>query len=89
MDASVPDAGRCRICGGRTRPSFAVCFCCSVLVRQLRMPLVPVVAMAAYRLGGGLHRHLRGYKDATRGRGPNGPCGRPGRTDRSVDGGSA
>ncbi len=65
MDASVPDAGCCRICGGRTRPSFAVCFCCSVLARQLRMPLVPVVAMAAYRLGGELHRHLRGYKDAT------------------------
>jgi predicted amidophosphoribosyltransferase len=28
------------------------------------MPLVPVVAMATYPLGGELHRHLRGYKDA-------------------------
>jgi predicted amidophosphoribosyltransferase len=28
------------------------------------MPLVPVVAMAEYRLGDQLHRRLRGYKDA-------------------------
>ena len=33
-------------------------------VRQLRMPLAPVLAIAEYRLGDGLHRRLRGYKDA-------------------------
>ncbi|MGD0312878.1 MAG: hypothetical protein ABSC90_10480 [Acidimicrobiales bacterium] len=52
------------MCGGRSRLPFAVCFCCSELVRQLRMPLVPVVATSTYRLGDELHRHLRGYKDA-------------------------
>ena len=34
------------------------------LVRQLQMPLAPVVAMAEYRVGDRLHRRLRGYKDA-------------------------
>jgi hypothetical protein len=75
MDASIPDTGCCRVCGGRTRPSFAVCFCCSVLVRQLHMPLVPVVAMAAYPLGGELHHHLRGYKDAAVAMWPSWPNG--------------
>jgi adenine/guanine phosphoribosyltransferase-like PRPP-binding protein len=36
------------------------------LVRQLQLPLAPVVAMADYRIGDGLHRRLRGYKDAPR-----------------------
>jgi hypothetical protein len=65
MDGVESDVGCCRVCGGRTRPPFAVCFCCSALVRQLGMPLVPVAATATYRLGDELHRHLRGYKDAT------------------------
>ncbi len=54
----------CRVCGGRAHAAFAHCFCCATLVGQLQMPLTPLVAMADYRVGGGLHRRLRGYKDA-------------------------
>ncbi len=54
----------CVVCGGPTRARFALCFCCDTTVHQLRMPLAPVLAMAEYRTGDGLHRRLRGYKDA-------------------------
>jgi len=58
------DVRACRVCDGPSRGPFAVCFCCRALVRQLRMPLVPVVAMTDYRVGDEMHRRLRGYKDA-------------------------
>ena len=54
----------CRSCDGPTQEEFGLCFCCTTLVRQLRMPLAPVVAITPYRLGDGMHRLLRGYKDA-------------------------
>ncbi len=54
----------CAMCGGRTRPSFAICYCCSTTALQLGMPLVPVVATGTYRIGDRWHRLLRGYKDA-------------------------
>ncbi len=54
----------CLVCGGPTHARFALCFCCDVTVHQLRMPLAPVLAIAEYRTGDGLHRRLRGYKDA-------------------------
>ena len=34
------------------------------LVRHLQMPLVPLVAVRRVPIGDGLHRRLRGYKDA-------------------------
>ena len=52
------------MCEGPTNARFAHCYCCRVLVRQLKMPLVPMVAVADYRIGDALHRRLRGYKDA-------------------------
>ena len=55
---------RCGVCGGPCRTGFACCYCCRTLVRQLGQPLVRVSAMADYRVGDGMHRHLRGYKDA-------------------------
>ncbi len=54
----------CGICGAPAAPGFALCFCCGILVRQLRMPLVPIVPIADYRFGDPLHRRLRSYKDA-------------------------
>jgi hypothetical protein len=54
----------CHVCGRPTHARFALCFCCDTTVHQLQMPLAPVVAMAEYRTGDGLHRRLRGYKDA-------------------------
>ena len=52
--------------GLRARPprGFAHCFCCTTIVEQLAMPLVPVVAMTEYRIGDRMHGLLRGYKDA-------------------------
>jgi hypothetical protein len=47
-----------------SRCGFALCFCCTAIVEQLGMPLVPVVAMTDYRIGDRMHRLLRGYKDA-------------------------
>ncbi len=64
MVVAGPDAEVCRVCGGAAPAGFAHCFCCATLVRQLRMRLVPVVAVAEYRVGDRLHRRLRGYKDA-------------------------
>jgi len=55
----------CRICEAPAARDFPLCFCCGVLVRQLGMPLVPVVAVARYRMGDPLHRRLRCYKDAS------------------------
>jgi hypothetical protein len=52
------------VCRSPTSPRYALCFCCDTTARQLALSLVPVAAMAHYRLGDGLHRHLRGYKDA-------------------------
>lgn len=54
----------CPVCRRPAGPGFALCFCCGILVRQLRMPLVPVEVVTDYRVGDGLHRALRGYKDA-------------------------
>jgi hypothetical protein len=54
----------CLVCGGPTHAPFALCFCCHTTVHQLRMPLAPVLAVAEYQTGDGLHRRLRGYKDA-------------------------
>ena len=54
----------CHVCGLAASGRFALCFCCDTLVRQLRLPLVPVVAMASCRVGDALHLCLRGYKDA-------------------------
>jgi adenine/guanine phosphoribosyltransferase-like PRPP-binding protein len=54
----------CLVCEAPAVSPFALCFCCATLVRQLRMPLVPVVALAEFEPGDALHRRLRGYKDA-------------------------
>ena len=54
----------CCICRAPTRLPFPLCFCCTSVARQLRLPLVPVATVADYRLGDPLHRCLRGYKDA-------------------------
>lgn len=54
----------CGVCGGPTRDGYALCFCCTSLVRQLGLPLVPVTSVLAYRLGDRNHYLLRGYKDA-------------------------
>src|SRR5271166_3575521 len=54
---------RCSVCGRPTR-GFARCFCCTTIVEQLGLPLVPVVAMTEYRIGDRMHGLLRGYKDA-------------------------
>jgi predicted amidophosphoribosyltransferase len=62
--ADRSDIATCRVCGRLHSGGFALCFCCATIVEQLRMPLVPVVAMADYRIGDRLHRLLRGYKDA-------------------------
>lgn len=54
----------CQVCEAPVVPPFVLCFCCAALARQLRMPLVPVVAVAEFEPGDRLHRRLRGYKDA-------------------------
>jgi len=59
-----PEPEVCRVCGGTAHADFAHCFCCATVVRQLRMPLVPVVTVVDYRVGDRMHRRLRGYKDA-------------------------
>jgi predicted amidophosphoribosyltransferase len=55
---------QCPVCGSPTPARFTLCFCCHATAGQLQLPLAPVAAMAHYRLGDALHRHLRGYKDA-------------------------
>jgi predicted amidophosphoribosyltransferase len=61
--SSLQAVARCRICDGPAQPGFAHCFCCTVLVGQLGQPLAPVTAVTPYRVGDGVHRLLRGYKD--------------------------
>ena len=53
----------CLVCAGVVHGRPPICFCCGVAARQLRLPLVPVVVMADYRVGDAAHRRLRGYKD--------------------------
>ncbi|HEX3461674.1 MAG TPA: hypothetical protein VHT49_12275 [Acidimicrobiales bacterium] len=65
METSALGFGVCRVCEGPTQPGFGLCFCCSTLVRRLRMPLAPVTAVTPYRVGDEMHRLLRGYKDAS------------------------
>jgi predicted amidophosphoribosyltransferase len=64
MPLSATRVQACPVCAGSPHPGFALCYCCATLVRQLRLPLVPVVAVVEYRTGDRLHRLLRGYKDA-------------------------
>ena len=64
MALPVFDVPACRVCGGAAHARFAHCFCCATVVRQLQMPLTPVVAVTEYRVGDRMHRRLRGYKDA-------------------------
>ncbi len=54
----------CRVCAMPARPGFALCYCCDTLLRQLRLPLAPVVVVSNYRIGDPMHRRLRGYKDS-------------------------
>jgi adenine/guanine phosphoribosyltransferase-like PRPP-binding protein len=61
---TAPSTPICCVCRAPTRRPFPLCFCCSTVSRQLRLPLVPVATVADYRLGDPLHRCLRGYKDA-------------------------
>jgi hypothetical protein len=61
---SAYETDGCTLCGGSCHLGFTLCYCCTTLVRQLQLPLAPVVAMARYRVGDPMHRRLRGYKDA-------------------------
>lgn len=58
----------CRVCGRAASHDdaarFPVCFCCRTVSGQLRLPLVPLMALSEYRVGDGTHRRLRAYKDA-------------------------
>lgn len=65
MDSDTAGSHSCMVCGAPTHDGYRRCFCCNLLVRQLRMPLVPLVAMETYRVGDVLHHRLRGYKDAS------------------------
>ena len=87
MALPVSHAPACRVCDGPTHTGFALCFCCTTLVRQLQMPLVPVAAVADYRVGDEMHRQLRGYKDAPVAETRRALARRTGRADRAVDGG--
>ena len=64
MDRVGFDTAVCRVCEGPCPAGFALCFCCRTAVRQLQLPLAPVVAITTYRVGDRTHRLLRGYKDA-------------------------
>ena len=64
MGSTPVGFGICRPCEGPTRPGFALCYCCTTLIGRLQMPLAPVTAVTPYRVGDGMHRLLRGYKDA-------------------------
>ncbi len=56
--------GRCPVCASPAPGARGLCYCCRVLVAQLRLPLSPVVSMAEFGAGDPMHRWLRGYKDA-------------------------
>ena len=43
MAMSVCDAPLSAVCDRQTHADFAFCYCCRTLVRQLQMPLAPVV----------------------------------------------
>ena len=64
MDRFRFDVAVCRVCEGPCPAGFALCFCCRTAVRQLQLPLAPVMAITTYRVGDRTHRVLRGYKDA-------------------------
>ena len=64
MGSTSVGVGICRLCEGPTQPEFALCYCCTTLIGRLQMPLAPVTAVTPYRVGDGMHRLLRGYKDA-------------------------
>lgn len=56
-------AGPCPLCGRVVHGRAAVCFCCRLVAGQLGLPLVRTVVVHEYRVGDGVHRRLRGYKD--------------------------
>lgn len=63
-----PAAGtRCPVCGRGIRTPVGgrepLCFCCRTVAAQLRLPLVPLVALSEFRVGDRSHRRLRWYKD--------------------------
>jgi len=64
MALSICDSPLCVVCDRQTHSDFAFCYCCHALVRQLQLPLAPVVVVTDYRIGDPMHRRLRGYKDA-------------------------
>jgi len=64
MALSICDPPFCVVCDRQTHSDFAFCYCCQTLVRQLQMPLAPVMVVTDYRIGDPMHRRLRGYKDA-------------------------
>ncbi len=59
-----PGAVPCRVCGRAVHGTAPVCFCCRTVAAQLRLPLVPVLTLCEYRVGGRTHRRFRAYKDA-------------------------
>jgi len=60
--AAGPDV--CRLCRGRCRPHYSVCFPCVTAMSQVRWPLRRVVPVSLYRPGDELHHVLRHYKDS-------------------------
>ena len=56
--------GACRVCGRAHVAIGPLCFCCRTVAAQLRLPLVPLVALTEYRVGDRSHRRFRAYKDA-------------------------
>lgn len=60
----APPPRPCPVCGRTTRGTTPVCYCCRTVSGQLGLPLVPLVALAEYRIGDRTHRRLRAYKDA-------------------------
>jgi len=56
--------GACRVCGRAHLAIGPLCFCCRTVAAQLRLPLVPLVALTEYRVGDRSHRRFRAYKDA-------------------------
>jgi hypothetical protein len=69
LGLSVPPVGPgvCAICHGPARDGRRECWCCRAVSSALGADLVGcplVVPIGLYRTGDGLHRVLRGYKDA-------------------------
>ena len=67
LGVPVPPAepGVCATCHGPARDGRAHCWCCRSVARTLGVdPLGPVVPMALFEAGDGLHAVLRGYEDA-------------------------